>query len=86
VYLSDVRKRNELSGEVGRVWRKGLLRVRGRAEAMFDEQMNRHVLRRARYWSLAKVKLQVLFNVNHGEPQAGGEAAAGDCGASGSGC
>jgi hypothetical protein len=63
VYLSDVRKRQVLSGEAGRVWRKGQLRVRGRIEAKFDEQMNRHGLRRARYWGLAKVTLQVLFNV-----------------------
>ncbi len=29
----------------------------------FDEQMNRHGLRRARYWGLPKVTMQVLLNV-----------------------
>lgn len=63
VYLSDVRKRKRLAGEVGRAWRKVQLRVRGRIEAKFDEQMNRHGLRRARYWGLTKVTTQVLLNV-----------------------
>lgn len=63
VYLSDVRKRRVLAGEAGRMWRKEQLRVRGRIEAKFDEQMNHHGLRRARYWGLGKVTLQVLFNV-----------------------
>ena len=30
--------------------------------AKFDEQMNRHGLRHARYWGLAKVTAQVLLN------------------------
>lgn len=36
--------------------------MRGRFEAKFDEQMNRHVLRRARYWGLAEVTAKVLLN------------------------
>jgi hypothetical protein len=63
VYLSDVRKAKILSGEAGRRWRREHLKVRGRIEAKFDEQMNRHGLRRARYWGLAKVTVQVLVNV-----------------------
>jgi len=62
VYLSDVRKRRLLAGDAGRAWRKEQLRVRGRIEAKFDEQMNRHGLRHARYWGLAKVTMQVLLN------------------------
>ena len=38
------------------------LKVRGRIEAKFDEQMNRHGLRRARYWGLTKTTIQVLLN------------------------
>jgi len=63
VYLSDVRKAKILAGEAGREWRRQHLKVRGRIEAKFDEQMNRHGLRRARYWGLAKVTVQVLLNV-----------------------
>lgn len=63
VYLSDVRKRQVLAGEAGRAWRKMHLRLRGRIEPKFDEQMNRHGLRYARYWGLAKVTVQVLLNV-----------------------
>lgn len=63
VYLSDVRKLKVTEGEAGRHWRREHLRVRGRIEAKFDEQMNRHGLRRARYWGLAKVTVQVLLNV-----------------------
>lgn len=48
VYLSDVRKAKILAGQAGREWRRQNLRVRGRIEAKFDEQMNRHGLRRAR--------------------------------------
>ena len=62
VYLSEVRKRRIAAGEAGRAWRREHLRVRYRIEAKFDEQMNKHGLRRARYWGLAKVTLQVLFN------------------------
>jgi IS5 family transposase len=63
VYLSDVRKRKVLAGEVGRAWRREQHRVRYRIEAKFDEQMNRHGLRQARYWGLRKVTMQVLLNV-----------------------
>jgi hypothetical protein len=63
VYLSDVRKAKILAGQAGRAWRRQHLKVRGRIEAKFDEQMNRHGLRRARYWGLAKVTVQVLLNV-----------------------
>ncbi len=63
VYLSDVRKRKVVAGEQGRAWRKEQMKVRGRIEAKFDEQMNRHGLRRARYRGLAKVTVQVLLNV-----------------------
>lgn len=62
VYLSDVRKRKVVEGEAGKAWRQAHLKVRGRIEAKFDEQMNHHGLRRARYWGLAKVTLQVLLN------------------------
>lgn len=63
VYLSDVRKGKVASGEAGRAWRQEHLRVRGRIESKFDEQMNRHGLRRARYWGLMKVAAQVRLNV-----------------------
>jgi IS5 family transposase len=63
VYLSDARKRRLLAGEVGREWRKKQSKLRGRIEAKFDEQMNRHGLRWARYWGWSKVSMQVLLNV-----------------------
>jgi transposase len=63
VYLSDVWKQRVGAGEAWSAWRKAHLKLRGRIEQKFDEQMNRHGLRRARYWGLAKVKLQVLLNV-----------------------
>jgi hypothetical protein len=63
VYLSDVRKNKILAGEAGRQWRKAQLKVRSRIEPKFSEQMNQHGLRRARYWGLAKVTVQVLLNV-----------------------
>lgn len=62
VYLSEVRKRKLLAGEAGHAWRKEKLRLRGGIESKFDEQMNRHGLRRARYWGLAKMRIQVLLN------------------------
>ena len=52
-----------LAGEAGKQWRKEQLKVRGRIEAKFSEQMNQHGLRRARYWGQAKVTVQVLLNV-----------------------
>ena len=63
MYLSDVRKQKVLAGEAGKAWRKTHLKLRGRIEPKFDEQMNRHGLRYARYWGLAKVTVQVLLNV-----------------------
>ncbi len=63
VYLSDGRKRKGVAGEAGRAWRREQQRVRYRIEAKFREPMNRHGLRRARYWGLAKVTMQVLLNV-----------------------
>lgn len=62
IFLSDIRKRWRMEGAAGRDWRRQNLRVRGRIEAKFDEQMNRHGLRHARYWGLAKVTVQVLLN------------------------
>jgi len=62
IYLSDIRRQRRVEGTAGESWRKGNLRVRGRIEAKFDEQMNRHGLRHARYWGLAKVTVQVLLN------------------------
>ena len=52
-----------VTGEAGRQWRKEQLKVRGRIEAKFSEQMNRHGLCHARYWGLSKVTMQVLLNV-----------------------
>jgi IS5 family transposase len=62
VYVSDVRKARVVAGEVGRAWRQAHAKLRPRIEAKFDEQMNRHGLRHARYWGLAKVTAQVLLN------------------------
>jgi hypothetical protein len=62
VYLSDVRKAKVVAGEAGKQWRQERLRVRGRIEAKFSEQMNRHGLRHARYWGLSKVTMQVVLN------------------------
>ena len=62
VYLSDVRKRKVVEGEAGTAWRTGHLKVRGRIEPKFEEQMSRHGLRRARYWGRAQVTVQVLLN------------------------
>jgi IS5 family transposase len=63
VHLSDVRKYRVVQGKAGHTWRQQQLRVRKRIESKFAEQMNRHGLRRARYWGLAKVTVQVLLNV-----------------------
>ena len=62
VYLSDVRKARIVAGEVGRAWRQTHGKLRPRIEAKFDDQMNRHGLRHARDWGLAKVTAQVLLN------------------------
>ncbi|MBI4612089.1 MAG: transposase, partial [Planctomycetes bacterium] len=61
IYLSDVRKRKRAAGQAGRDWRRAELRLRGRIEAKFDEQVNRHGMRRARYWGLARVTIQVVL-------------------------
>ncbi|MBI4612648.1 MAG: transposase [Planctomycetes bacterium] len=61
IYLSDVRKKKRVAGEAGREWRRSELRLRGRIEAKFDEQVNRHGMRHARYWGLAKVTIQVVL-------------------------
>lgn len=63
VHFSDVRKRKVTEGEAGRSWRRENLRLRGRIDAKFDEQMNGHGLRHAGYWGLAKVTVEVLLNV-----------------------
>ena len=62
VYLSDVRKQKVMAGATGKAWRQSHLKLRPRIEAKFDEQMNRHGLRHARYWGRAKVTAQVLLN------------------------
>jgi hypothetical protein len=62
VYLSDVRKARVMAGEAGRAWRQAHAKLRPRIEAKFDEQMNRHGLRHARDWGLAKVTAQILLN------------------------
>ena len=62
VYLSDVRKARVVAGAAGRAWRQAHAKLRPRIGAKFDEQMNRHGLRHARYWGLAKVTAQVLLN------------------------
>ena len=62
MYLADVRKARVVAGEVGRAWRQAHAKLRPRIEARFDERMNRHGLRHARYWGLAKVTGPVLLN------------------------
>ncbi|MBM4318714.1 MAG: hypothetical protein FJ125_01835 [Deltaproteobacteria bacterium] len=62
VYLSDVRKRTAVAGEAGRTFRRAQLKVRSRIEPKFQEQMNRHGLRHARYWGLIMVTGQILVN------------------------
>ena len=62
VYLSDLRKAELAAGEAGLSWRKRLYKLRSYIEPKFSEQMNRHGLRRARYWGLEKVTIQALLN------------------------
>jgi hypothetical protein len=62
VSLSDVRKRQGVTGAAGQAWREAHLKLRPRIEPKFAEQMVHHGLRRARYWGLAKVTGQVLLN------------------------
>jgi IS5 family transposase len=63
VFLSDVRKRKVVAGEAGAANTRKTLKLRSRIEPKFDEQMNRHGLRRARYWGKIKTFGQVLLNV-----------------------
>jgi IS5 family transposase len=56
------RKVKVVAGAVGKQWHKEQLRVRGRIEAKFSEQMNRYGLRHARYWGLTKVTMKVVLN------------------------
>ena len=60
VYLSHFRKPKVIAGEAGKEWRRTLYRERYTIEGKHAEQKDRHGLRRARYWGLAKVKLQAL--------------------------
>jgi IS5 family transposase len=62
VCLTDVRKAQIVAGEAGAQWRKEQLKVRSYIEPKFNEQMNDHGLRHARYWGVAKVTAQVLWN------------------------
>lgn len=62
VCLTDVRKAKVVAGEAGARWRKEQLKVRSSIEPKFNEPMNDHGLRHARYWGLAKVTAQVLWN------------------------
>ena len=59
VALTDARKAQQAAGTTHREQ----MRLRPRIEPKFDEQMNRHGLRRARYWGLRKVRAQVLWTV-----------------------
>lgn len=59
VTLTDARKAQQAAGTTHRQQ----LKVRSRIEAKFDEQMNRHGLRRARYVGLRQVRAQVLWTV-----------------------
>lgn len=60
VYLSHFRKPKVIAGEAGKAWRRALYRERYKIEGKHAEQKDRHGLRRARYWGLAKVSLQAI--------------------------
>lgn len=60
VYLSHFRKPKVIAGEAGKEWRRQLYRERYKIEGKHAEQKDRHGLRRARYWGLAKVSLQAI--------------------------
>lgn len=60
VYLSHFRKPKVVAGEAGKQWRRSLYRERYTIEGKHAEQKDRHGLRRARYWGLAKVSLQAI--------------------------
>lgn len=57
--VTDARKVQQAAGTTHREQ----MRVRSRIEPKFDEQMNRHGLRRARYVGLRRVRGQVLWTV-----------------------
>ena len=59
VALTDARKVQQAAGET----HHQQMKVRSRIEPKFDEQMNRHGLRRARYVGLRRVRAQVLWTV-----------------------
>jgi len=60
VYLSHFRKPEVVAGEAGKAWRRQMYRERYEIEGKHAEQKDRHGLRRARYWGLAKVHLQAI--------------------------
>jgi transposase len=60
VYLSHFRKPKVVAGEAGKQWRRQLCRERYTIEGKHAEQKDRHGLRQARYWGLAKVSLQAI--------------------------
>jgi len=62
LYLSDVRRQKRVAGEAGHAWRQAQLRLRGRVETKFAEPVNHHGFRRARYWELPKVTIEVPLN------------------------
>lgn len=49
-----------VAGEAGNAWRRQLYRERYKIESKHAEEKDRHGLRRARYWGLAKMHLQVI--------------------------
>jgi hypothetical protein len=57
----------------GRAWRQAHAKLRPRIQAKFDEQMNRHGLRHARYWGLANHRPGPAQRAD-GEREAGGQA------------
>lgn len=61
VTLTDAQKKRLREGTDEASFRREQLRVRSRIEPKFDEQMNRHGLRHARYWGLRRVTAQVLW-------------------------
>jgi len=60
VYLSHFRRPKVIAGEAGKQWRRQMYRERYKIEGKHAEQKDRHGLRRARYWGLAKVSLQAI--------------------------
>lgn len=70
VYLSHFRKPKVLAGEAGKEWRRQMYRERYKIEGKHAEQKDRHGLRRARYWGLAKVHLQAIVTATVTNPAA----------------